>query len=65
MLSQGGHRRTLASYSPDGDSAHSYGSQSMGVQLALGGIADPKAANLWRGGSWGRGTSGLKGDRWP
>ena len=31
-----------------------------GVQLALGGIADPKAAYLWRGGSSGRGRLALK-----
>ena len=47
-----------ASYSPDGDRAHSYGSES-----ALGVIADPNAASRWRGGSPGGGTSGPKGDR--
>ena len=65
----GGHMQAYFSYvalaSPDGHSAHNYGSQSRGVQLALGGIANPKAENLWRGGSGVRegGTSGPKGDR--
>ena len=35
--------------------AHIATEASPGGQLALGGIADPKAVNLWRGGS--RGTS--------
>ena len=49
-----------ASYSPDGDRAHSYGSES-----ALGVIADPNATSRWRGGSLGGGHLALKGTAGP